>query len=223
MSRRRETKIKNKSLKYFLEFKDTNTSSPSYFFNNVYICIQSKAMQKRLVLDQQQIDIILKRFCHQLIENHDNFENTVFLGLQPRGPIVLDKITSLLEEISGKKVHFGYLDATFHRDDFRRRDLPLKANETRIEFLIEGKKVILIDDVLYKGRSVRAALDAMIAFGRPQKVELMVLVDRKYTRDYPIMPDYHGIKVNTLESQYVSVEWAQNGFSQDAIWITEKA
>jgi len=179
-------------------------------------------MQKRLVLDQQQIDIILKRFCHQLIENHDTFENTVLLGLQPRGPIVLDKLVKLLEEISGISVPFGYLDATFHRDDFRRRDLPLQANETKIDFLLEGKKVILVDDVLYKGRSVRAAMDAMIAFGRTQKVELMVLVDRKYTRDYPIMPDYFGVKVNTLESQYVVVEWAEKGFEKDAIWITEK-
>jgi pyrimidine operon attenuation protein/uracil phosphoribosyltransferase len=198
-------------------------SSQSNFPFSSYICSQSFAMQKRLVLDQNQISIILKRFCHQLIENHDNFENTVLLGLQPRGPLVLEKLVKILEEISGIKVPFGYLDATFHRDDFRRRDFPLKANETKIDFLIEGKKVVLIDDVLYKGRSVRAALDAMIAFGRPQKVELMILVDRKYTRDYPIMPDYCGVKVNTLESQYVSVEWAEKGFEQDAIWITEKS
>lgn len=179
-------------------------------------------MQKRLILDQGQIGIILRRFCHQLIENHDNFENTVLLGLQPRGTILLDKIVTLLEEISGVKVPSGYLDATFHRDDFRRRDFPLKANETKIDFLVEGKKVILVDDVLYKGRSVRAAMDAMIAFGRPQKVELMVLVDRILTRDFPIMPDYFGIKVNTLESQHVVVEWTDQGFEKDAIWITEK-
>ena len=79
-------------------------------------------MQKRLVLDQGQIEIILRRFCHQLIENHNDFDNTVLLGLQPRGPILLDKIVKLLEEISGVKVPSGYLDATFHRDDFRRRD-----------------------------------------------------------------------------------------------------
>ncbi|MDR7132260.1 pyrimidine operon attenuation protein/uracil phosphoribosyltransferase [Algoriphagus sp. 4150] len=179
-------------------------------------------MQKRLVLDEEQIEIILRRFCHQLIENHDDFDNTVLLGLQPRGPILLDKIVKLLEEISGVKVPSGYLDATFHRDDFRRRDLPLKANETKINFLVEGKKVILVDDVLYKGRSVRAAMDAMIAFGRPQKVELMVLVDRKLTRDYPIMPDYYGVRVHTLESQHVLVEWADQGNEKDAIWITEK-
>lgn len=179
-------------------------------------------MQKRLVLDEVQIEIILRRFCHQLIENHDDFENTVLLGLQPRGPILLDKIVKLLKEISGVEVPSGYLDATFHRDDFRRRDFPLKANETKINFLVEGKKVILVDDVLYKGRSVRAAMDAMIAFGRPQKVELMVLVDRKLTRDYPIMPDYYGVRVHTLESQYVLVEWAAQGNEKDAIWITEK-
>ncbi|WP_296703150.1 bifunctional pyr operon transcriptional regulator/uracil phosphoribosyltransferase PyrR [Algoriphagus sp.] len=179
-------------------------------------------MQKRLVLDEEQIAIILRRFCHQLIENHDDFENTVLLGLQPRGTLLVDKIVSLLQEISGVKVPSGYLDATFHRDDFRRRDLPLKANETKIDFLVEGKKVILVDDVLYKGRSVRAAMDAMIAFGRPQKVELMVLVDRKLTRDYPIMPDYFGVRINTLESQYVVVEWKEQGFEKDAIWITEK-
>ena len=179
-------------------------------------------MQKRLILDQGQIGIILRRFCHQLIENHDDFENTVLLGLQPRGTILLDKIVALLEEISGVKVPSGYLDATFHRDDFRRRDFPLKANETKIDFLVEGKKVILVDDVLYKGRSVRAAMDAMIAFGRPQKVELMVLVDRILTRDFPIMPDYYGIKVNTLQSQHVVVEGSVQGFEKDAIWITEK-
>jgi pyrimidine operon attenuation protein/uracil phosphoribosyltransferase len=187
-----------------------------------YIYPQIYPMQKRLVLDEVQIEIILRRFCHQLIENHDDFENTVLLGLQPRGPILLDKIVKLLKEISGVEVPSGYLDATFHRDDFRRRDFPLKANETKINFLVEGKKVILVDDVLYKGRSVRAAMDAMIAFGRPQKVELMVLVDRKLTRDYPIMPDYYGIRVHTLESQYVLVEWAENGNEKDAIWITEK-
>lgn len=179
-------------------------------------------MQKRLVLDEKQIAITLRRFCHQLIENHDDFENTVLLGLQPRGTLVVDKIVELLEEISGVTVPSGYLDATFHRDDFRRRDLPLTANETKINFLVEGKKVILVDDVLYKGRSVRAAMDAMIAFGRPQKVELMVLVDRKLTRDYPIMPDYFGVRINTLESQYVVVEWKEKGHEKDAIWITEK-
>ncbi len=180
-------------------------------------------MQKRLVLDQTQLNIILSRFCYQLIENHNDFDNTVLLGLQPRGSLVLDRLIERLKQITSSPVLHGYLDATFHRDDFRRRDLPLRANETKIDFLIENKKVVLVDDVLYKGRSVRAAMDAMIAFGRPQKVELMVLIDRKYTRDFPIKPDYYGRQVNTLESQYVSVEWKSQGFEKDAIWITEKS
>ncbi|MFO7822825.1 MAG: bifunctional pyr operon transcriptional regulator/uracil phosphoribosyltransferase PyrR [Cyclobacterium sp.] len=179
-------------------------------------------MQKRLVLDQTQISIIISRFCHQLIENHDDFDNTVLLGLQPRGALVLDRIVQRMQEIRQLHLKYGYLDATFHRDDFRRRDIPLRANETKINFLIENKKVILVDDVLYKGRSVRAAMDAMIAYGRPLKVELMVLIDRKYTRDFPIRPNYYGRQVNTLESQYVSVEWQSQGFPEDAIWITEK-
>ncbi|MEX2513123.1 MAG: bifunctional pyr operon transcriptional regulator/uracil phosphoribosyltransferase PyrR [Cyclobacteriaceae bacterium] len=179
-------------------------------------------MQKRLVLDQAQLSITISRFCHQLIENHDDFANTVLLGLQPRGSLVLDRIISRMLEIQNVKLQSGYLDATFHRDDFRRRDLPLRVNETKIDFLIENKKVVLVDDVLYKGRSVRAAMDAMIAFGRPQKVELMVLIDRKFTRDFPIKPDYFGRQVNTLESEYVMVEWKNQGFPADAIWITEK-
>ncbi|WP_040670794.1 bifunctional pyr operon transcriptional regulator/uracil phosphoribosyltransferase PyrR [Nitritalea halalkaliphila] len=181
-------------------------------------------MQKRLILHEKRLALTLKRFCYQLIENHDDFENTVLLGLQPRGVVVLDRLVQDLEAITGKIIPNGRLDATFHRDDFRRRDLPLLANETKIDFLLEGKNVVLIDDVLYKGRSVRAAMDAMIAFGRPRKVELMVLIDRMYSRDYPIRPDYYGMQVNTLATEYVHVQWKGSSPDsiEDGIWITEK-
>jgi pyrimidine operon attenuation protein/uracil phosphoribosyltransferase len=162
------------------------------------------------------------RLCQQLIENHQDFSNSVVMGLQPRGIYFAERIIAELRERTGKDIPMGYLDATFYRDDFRRRESPLLPNKTNVPFLIEGKRVILIDDVLASGRMVRAAMDAMIGFGRPQKVELMVLVDRRLTRDYPIMPDYFGIKVNTLDSQYVLVEWAGQEHSEDAIWITEK-
>ena len=115
----------------------------------------------------------------------------------------------------------GVISSAMHRDDFARRGLA-DGGVTRLPFEIEGAHLWIIDDVLYKGRSVRAAMDAMIAFGRPQKVELMVLVDRRLTRDYPILPDYYGVKVNTLDSQYVVVEWVAQGNPADAIWITEK-
>lgn len=181
-------------------------------------------MQRKLILDTQLLNITVDRLCQQLIENHGNFEETVIIGLQPRGIYLADMIHSRLKEWIDEKaeLNLGYLDTTFHRDDFRRRDTPVKANETKVPFLIEGKKVVLIDDVLYTGRSVRAALDAMIAFGRPSKVELLVLVNRVYTRDLPIAPDYVGTDVNTIDSQKVTVELKAQGFKNDKIWLTNK-
>lgn len=181
-------------------------------------------MQRRLLLGQPQLAITIGRLCQELIENHQNFENTVILGLQPRGIYLANRIAERLEEFIDTKVDLGYLDATFYRDDFRRRDSPVKANETRIDFLIEGKKVVLIDDVFYTGRSVRAAMDAMIAFGRPARVELLTLVKRKYARHVPVNPDYVGKEVNTLESQHVVVEWeGQKDILEDNIWLQNKA
>jgi pyrimidine operon attenuation protein/uracil phosphoribosyltransferase len=119
-------------------------------------------------------------------------------------------------------VPIGYLDATFHRDDFRRRDVPVKASETRVPFTIEGKDVVLIDDVLFTGRTVRAAMDAMISFGRPAKVELLVLIDRKATRDLPISADYVGKSVDTHDTQKVLVELEAKGNKQNKIWLINK-
>jgi pyrimidine operon attenuation protein/uracil phosphoribosyltransferase len=176
-------------------------------------------MQKKLILDQDLLEITISRLCYQLIENHDAFEDSVMIGLQPRGRYVAGRIKAQLVKLLGVDIEIGYLDTTFHRDDFRRRELPKKANETNIPFLIENKKVILIDDVLYTGRSVRAALDAMISFGRPRSVELLVLIDRKYTRDLPIQPNYIGRSVNTMQSQRVKVEWREQDMKKDRIWL----
>ena len=176
-------------------------------------------MQKKLILDQNLLDITISRLCYQLIESHNDFSNSAILGLQPRGKFVADRIKSKLETLVKVKVPIGYLDTTFHRDDFRRRDTPKKANETTIPFLIENKKIVLVDDVLYTGRSVRAALDAMISFGRPNSVELLVLIDRKYTRDLPIQPNYIGKSVNTMQSQRVTVEWREQGMKSDNTWL----
>lgn len=176
-------------------------------------------MQKKLILDQNLLDITISRLCYQLIESHNDFSNSAIIGLQPRGKFVADRIKSKLETLVKSKVPIGYLDTTFHRDDFRRRDTPKKANETTIPFLIEDKKIVLVDDVLYTGRSVRAALDAMISFGRPSSVELLVLIDRKYTRDLPIQPNYIGKSVNTMQSQRVVVEWREQGMKDDKTWL----
>jgi pyrimidine operon attenuation protein/uracil phosphoribosyltransferase len=176
-------------------------------------------MQKKLILDQNLLDITISRLCYQLIENHNDFSNSAILGLQPRGKLVADRIKAKLETLVKGSVDIGYLDTTFHRDDFRRRESPKKANETTIPFLIEDKNIVLIDDVLFTGRSVRAALDAMISFGRPRSVELLVLIDRKYTRDLPIQPNYIGRSVNTMQSQRVMVEWREQGRAEDSIWL----
>ena len=136
---------------------------------------------KRVILDATHFDLTIKRLAHQLIENHNNFSNTVIIGLQPRGTFLADRIKSELLSINNKfKIESGALDITFYRDDFRRRDEPLIPSETHLNFIIEDKTVILIDDVLFTGRSIRAGLDAMLAFGRPKKVELLVLINRRY-------------------------------------------
>lgn len=179
-------------------------------------------MQKRLILDGPHFDITLNRLCEQLIESHGHFEDSVILGLQPRGIYVAERIKSRLQTLVKNPIHLGRLDITFYRDDFRRRDTPKRANETRIPFIIENKKVVLVDDVLYTGRSVRAALDAMIAFGRPSKVELLILIDRKYSRQLPIEPNYVGKRVNTMHSQMVEVEWKEQGYKKDKIWLIDK-
>lgn len=177
--------------------------------------------QKRLILASPLLEIVISRLCQELIENHQDFTDTVLLGLQPRGIYFAERVVRELSRTLQKDVPLGYLDATFYRDDFRRRDSPLRPNTTHVPFLVENKKVILIDDVVATGRMVRAALDAMTAFGRPRSVELLVLIDRRYNRDLPIKPDYTGKRVHTLESQRVLVEWTEQGAGADRIWIME--
>jgi pyrimidine operon attenuation protein / uracil phosphoribosyltransferase len=179
-------------------------------------------MQKKLILDSELLDITISRLCQQLIENHNDFSDSVIIGMQPRGIFVAEILHQKLEKDIKKQIPLGYLDATFYRDDFRRRETPVKANETRIPFIIEGKNVVLVDDVLFTGRTIRAALDAMIAFGRPAKVELLVLIDRKYNRELPINADYVGKAVNTLSTQRVLVELEAQGQKQNKIWLINK-
>lgn len=176
-------------------------------------------MRKRLLLDSKLLQITISRLCQHLIENHQDFSETVILGLQPRGIYLAERIKKVLESELSKEISLGYLDTTFHRDDFRRRDNPIRPNETKVPFLIENKKVIVVDDVLYTGRSIRAALDAMTTFGRPKNVELLVLIDRMYSRDIPIQPNYVGRRVNTLDSQKVQVELMEQGSKKDNIWL----
>ncbi len=179
-------------------------------------------MQKRNIIDSQLLQITVKRLCQQLIENHDDFSNSVILGLQPRGVFLAERIQKELKSLIKKDVPLGKLDISFYRDDYRRREVTAGAFEMNVPFIIEGKKVILVDDVLYTGRTVRSAMEAMIAFGRPSKVELLVLINRKYTRELPIFADYIGKSVTSLNTEKVIVELKEQGAKDDNVWLSKK-
>jgi pyrimidine operon attenuation protein/uracil phosphoribosyltransferase len=166
-------------------------------------------MEKQIILNTRHFELTLNRLCYELIETHNDFSNTVLIGLQPRGINVVARLKKQLEEILQKEIVCGNLDITFYRDDFRRRERPIIPSTTNIDFVIENKNVVLVDDVLYTGRTIRSGLDALLAFGRPQKVELLTLIDRRFTRDLPIQADYVGKTVDTLLSERVSVEWKE--------------
>lgn len=166
-------------------------------------------MEKQVILNEQQVQLTMNRLAYQLIENHPDLSSAIFIGLQPRGIQVLTRLKQIIESIAKQPITCGNLDITFYRDDFRRREKPLIPSATNIDFSIEGKQVVLIDDVLYTGRTIRAGLDALLAFGRPKNVELLVLVDRRFQRDLPIQADYVGHAVDTLNHERVSVEWKE--------------
>jgi len=180
-------------------------------------------MSNREIIDSRELNIALNRLCCKLIENHSDFSDSILIGLQPRGGQVLSRLVSLLEnEYQIADIRTGLLDITFYRDDFRRRPGHLQPNKTRIDHLVEDQKVVFIDDVLYTGRSVRAAMDAILSYGRPSKMELLTLIDRRFSRDLPIQPDYKGRQVDSIASQRVEVLWEEvNG--RDAVLLTEPA
>lgn len=158
------------------------------------------------IMEEEQLKLTLKRLAHELIENHYPFADTCIIGIQPRGIAISDFITQYIQEIHPEVgINYGKLDITFYRDDFRGQiHIP---NITDLPFSIEGKKVILIDDVLYTGRTIRAAMDALLDNGRAQKVELCILVDRKFSRELPIQPDYVGKSIDSIVTQKVKVMW----------------
>lgn len=165
-------------------------------------------LEERELLNKQEIEITIERLCRQLIENHNGFENTVIIGVQPRGTFLSKRIISKLQNLISKtKIKSGNVDISFYRDDLLRRDKPIVPQEMDMELTVEGKNVILIDDVLFTGRSIRSAIDALMTFGRPNSVELLTLIDRRYSRHLPIQPNYVGRTIDALESEKVIVDW----------------
>lgn len=179
-------------------------------------------MSQKVLLSSKEIHIILHRLACQLLENHLDFKDTVLVGLQPRGIFLAERLTKILKEEYGvKEIKLGFLDITFYRDDFRRGEKTLEANTTSIDFLVDDKKVVFIDDVLYTGRSIRAALTAIQSFGRPMEIELLTLIDRRFSRHLPIQPNYRGRQVDAINEEKVKVMWEEND-GKDLIYLVSK-
>jgi len=174
----------------------------------------------KTLLNNIQLELTLQRLAHQLVENHINFSNTAIIGIQPRGIFLSDRIVKLVKIITkNTSICYGKLDITFYRDDVHTTsDIQVPA-ETDISFNIEGKRVILIDDVLHTGRTIRSAMDALIDFGRPAGVELLVLVDRRFSRELPIHPDYTGYTVDTILTQKVKVYWQEKDGKDEVVLL----
>lgn len=177
-------------------------------------------MASKVLLSKQKVSIILNRLCHQLMERHGDFSNTVLVGLQPRGTLLLERLLELLKKEGFGFIQSGILDTTFFRDDFRRSEKPLNAKTTEMNVMVEGKEVVLIDDVLFTGRSIRSALTAIDSYGRPKSIELLVLVDRRFSRHLPIQPDYLGAQVDALQGDKVKVVWSEE--QEESIIYIEK-
>ena len=174
----------------------------------------------KTLLDHKHLNITLQRLAHQLVENHLNFKEVAIIGIQPRGVWLSDRIVHLIKDITGQQVPYGKLDITFYRDDVHQAgsDMQVPA-QTDISFSVEGKDVILVDDVLHTGRTIRSAMDALIDFGRPRQVELMVLIDRHFSRELPIQPDYVGQTIDTIITQKVKVYWTEKDKKDEVVLI----
>ena len=172
----------------------------------------------KTVLTEQQLAITIKRLAHQILENHPRLENTVVIGIQPRGVFLSDQLVDELKKlVDTANIKYGILDITFYRDDVRNEiHVP---NQTKIPFTVENKNVVLIDDVLHTGRTIRAALDALLDFGRPSKVELCTLIDRRFSRQLPIQPDYVGKTIDSIISQRVKVFWHSRDKKQEVVLL----
>jgi len=177
--------------------------SDYYFFPTF---IKNKCL--KIILNAQQLALTIQRLTQQLLENHLDLENTALIGIQPRGVFFSNRvIAQLREQVDPSRILYGKLDITFYRDDVRQGLHEL--NQTDIPFSIEGKRVVLIDDVLWTGRTIRAAMDALLDFGRPARVQLCVLVDRRFTRQLPIQADYIGRQIDSMLTQKVKVYWRE--------------
>jgi pyrimidine operon attenuation protein/uracil phosphoribosyltransferase len=185
---------------------------------NNYLCANRTIL--KTILDKQKFEIVIQRLAHQLLENHPDFSETVIIGIQPRGVYLANRIVGYLQNLQNKELKYGKLDITFYRDDFS-KELHI-PNQTEINFSIENKNVVLIDDVLFTGRTIRSAMDAILDFGRPKQIELMTLIDRRFSRELPIQADYVGLKIDSIDSQKVKVYWKENDKKDEVVLLNHE-
>ena len=176
----------------------------------------------KTLLNHDLFALVIERLCHQILEDWGDFSNACIIGIQPRGTLLSNRIHTRLQQLlDNKHIEYGKLDITFYRDDFRMPDGPLTPHPNDIDFVVANKKVLLIDDVLYTGRTISAALAALQHYGRPNVVELLVLVDRRFNRQLPVQADYVGISVDALDEAYVKVRW-QETHGEDSVLMFDK-
>jgi len=164
---------------------------------------------------------IITRLAHEIIEKNRGIDDLVIIGLRTRGAFIADRISQKIKEIEEKEIPIGYLDVTLYRDDFRTRLKQPDVQVTNIPFQIDEKSIVLIDDVLFTGRTIRAALDALMDYGRPSKIMLAVLIDRGH-RELPIKADFVGKNVPTSIGEEVRVKIKEFD-EEDAVNLVEQA
>lgn len=158
----------------------------------------------KTVMTDDEVRRTVDRLAYQVLENHGECENLVLVGIQRRGVDIAARVRTVLEEQLGKKVEFGSLDINLYRDDWTTLDVQPMINKTDIPVSVDGKALLLVDDVLFTGRTIRAALEAVLDYGRPNRIELMVLVDRGH-RELPIQANYVGKQIATARTEQVDV------------------
>jgi pyrimidine operon attenuation protein / uracil phosphoribosyltransferase len=167
-------------------------------------------MESREILSNLQFQLTIQRLAHQLIEEHGDFSQSMVIGIQPRGIELAERLAAIISTKLDKIITAHKLDITFHRDDLHRTDEIHVPSITQIEETIENKDIILIDDVLYSGRTIRSALDALMDFGRPHDIELLVLIDRRLHRHMPIKAKYIGKSIDSVVSEHVVLDWEKD-------------
>jgi len=176
--------------------------------------------EKAKILDKEAIDRTLMRIAHEILEKNKGTQGLCLIGIRNRGAYLANRLATKLETITGAKAPVGALDITLYRDDLTQASEQPVVHSTEIDFDIDDKKIILVDDVLYTGRTIRCALDALVDFGRPGQIQLAVLVDRGH-RELPIRADYVGKNVPTSLNEVVEVRLAESD-GKDEVVLCEK-